>query len=523
MPLDYSQELRDLGLDPHAIEVHRDRLVAAVARGERPSFKVVDTCRIDNGGLLPGDSLERLHTAGAPTFAGPAGNGVAAFIPAAGAGSRYSQPLASLVDALEAGDGAEIIKCIKALREEGAEAWPLPDGVRALLLRPERGAELTPDQRKSAVKMLQLPKALMPSVREGTTFVAVKLFEHAAIAGLAGEVYVTPPGAIPAFRAALPEAAKDRTAFLEQGPGLSTIRFRRDGAPYRDADGNLSLAPAGHGALATLFPDVRAAFPRAHSVFIRNIDNVMGISPVTIAATDRFLGLYQTVLGVLRTVRSALVENRTKEAADLARPLLALAPAWPGRRKTETFLRSLGDKAERTLWEVQLKLFHTCPPGTAQTDDVTRLYLLSRLYERPLNLLGQVPNNGKDVGGTPCFVETPRGIEKVCIEVPHVTEDDRTRYLADPARATHFNPVFAVCEIPAEPEYYTEQNEDFWLMAEKTHRGAAVVYYETVLYELIGNSGTANALFAAVPRAVFNPHKVLKDAVNRSLRDWGLS
>lgn len=523
MPADIQQELRSLGLDPEIVELHRQRLVAAIARGETPQFKVVDTCRVDNGGLLPEDALAKLRAAGAPVSANAAGDGIVAFVPAAGAASRYSQPLAQLIDALESGNGATIVACARALRDEGAEAWPLPDAARDLLLRPESGADLAPAQRATISQMLQLPKALMPCVREGTTFVAVKAHEHAAIAGLLGEIYVTPPGTAKAFRSAIPDHAQERSAFLDQGPALSTIRFRRDGSPYRDERGHLSLAPAGHGALASLFPEVRAEFPQAHSLFIRNIDNVMGIFPATISATESFLGLYQTMHTILRQVRTHLIENQVREAAEIARPLLALITPGAGRHRSETFLRSLGSDAERSLWEIQLKIFHAHPPKAALGDDRARLYLLSRLYERPLNLLGQVPNNGKDVGGTPCFVETPRGIEKVCIEVPHVSAADKAAYLADPARATHFNPVFAVCEITPETDYYTEQNEDFWLMAEKTFRGTPVVYYETILYELIGNSGTANALFVAVPRAVFNPHKVLKDAVNRSLRDWCLT
>jgi hypothetical protein len=520
---DLNQELRALGLSPEQIATHRERLMAAIARNEKPLFKVVDTCRVDNGGLLPEDALARLVAAGAPRPPAAAGTGIVGFVPAAGAASRYSQPLATLVEALESGDANATVQSLGALRDEGALSWPLPDAIRRLLQNPEQGRSLAPDARALAAKMLSLPKALMPCVGEGTTFFAVKAHEHDAVNGLEGAVYVTPLGAGPQFKDALPAAAKRHAAFLEQGPALSTIRFRRDGEPFREADGKPSLVPAGHGALATLFPEVRGAFPQATALFIRNIDNVMGVTPVTVAATEAFLALFQTLHASMRQIRGALVEGRLAEAAEVARPLRALAPAGIGRQRVETFLRSLGSEAERTLWEVQLKLFHTRPPEAPLADDSTRVFHLARLYERPLNILGQVPNSGKDVGGTPCFVETPRGIEKVCIEVPHVSEHDKTVYLADPARATHFNPVFAVCEVTAEPDYYAEQNEDFWLMAEKTYRGEKVVYYETVLYELIGNSGTANALFAAVPRSLFNPHKVLKDAVNRSLRDWGLS
>ena len=57
-------------------------------------------------------------------------------------------------------------------------------------------------------------------------------------------------------------------------------------------------------------------------------------------------------------------------------------------------------------------------------------------------------------------------------------------------------------------------------MAEKTYRGQAVVYYETVLYELIGHSDFANTVFVEVPRQVFHPHKTLRDALDRTLASW---
>jgi hypothetical protein len=145
---------------------------------------------------------------------------------------------------------------------------------------------------------------------------------------------------------------------------------------------------------------------------------------------------------------------------------------------------------------------------------------LRRLYERPVTLLGQVPNTGKDVGGTPCFIRTGGGVDKVCVEVPHASEADLQTFLADPAKATHFNPVFVAAEITIDPDYYAARAGDFWLKSEKTYRGQRVMYFETVLYELLGNSALANCAFIAVPRFVFHPHKTLQDALGRSADSW---
>jgi hypothetical protein len=136
--------------------------------------------------------------------------------------------------------------------------------------------------------------------------------------------------------------------------------------------------------------------------------------------------------------------------------------------------------------------------------------------------MGQVPNIHNDVGGTPCFIDAPNGGApvKISLELPHVSGVDRKQFLENPLIATHFNPGFCAVEIPQDADYYSKQNRDFWLMAEKVYRGEQVVYYETVLYELLGNSSFANTVFVEVPRLVFNPHKALRDAMNQSLTGW---
>jgi hypothetical protein len=234
--------------------------------------------------------------------------------------------------------------------------------------------------------------------------------------------------------------------------------------------------------------------------------------------------LHSVVLGRMQQARTALAAGRFDAAAEHIAPLLSLPEGKPngaGEPSTQALLASVRDEDERTLWEAQLRLFHTRPKSS--TAALTRDQLVA-LYARPLNTLGQVPNTAKDIGGTPCFVAAPGSDEaspiKVSIEVPHVSEADKNAFLANPAKATHFNPVFVAAEMIDDPDYYAASNRQFWLLAEKTYRGQPVVYFETVLYELLGNGELANTLFVEVPRLVFNPHKTLKDAVNRSVRDW---
>jgi hypothetical protein len=507
------------GLDFERIREQQELIAGALARGTGPQFKIVDTCRLDNGGLVP---LARF----AQKAGERPGKGVAAFVPAAGAASRYSAPLAPLLSALEQDDLAALRASVEALAENGAETWPLPPGIQALLR--ERTTLAAPSQpaRDALLRELAQPKALMPCVREGLSFLQLKDIEHACIDGLEGQVFVAPPGMTAAFAAAMQRTSdfgrppsRLPTGYLEQGPRLSTIRFRRDGSPFLEADGGVSVVPAGHGALATLFGDVRRTVPAADALFIRNIDNVNGTGSAVRAATAAFLTAQRTLLEAFRGVRSALAQGDLRRAAEFADALVARPAAHgktlpAGLAAAEASLSEVGDPAERRLWEVLLEVAHTAPPARPDRD------LLARLYARPVNLLGQVPNTGKDVGGTPCFVATRQGTVKVSIEVPHASDADRRDFLANPARATHFNPVFAAVEIPKDASYYTRSNQDFWLLSEKTYRGEAVVYYETVLYELLGNSFLANTVFVEVPRDVFHPHKVLSDAAGRSVKDW---
>lgn len=498
-----SREIEALGLDADAVAQHRARLTEAVATGRKPQFKIIDTCRLENHGLL------------APSVRERDARGFVAFVPAAGAASRYSQPLSALVEAAEHQDEAAALVALAGLRAEGAHQWPLPARLKSMVEAKDDAAALAifrdAKGRSALLEELQLPKALLPCVAEGTSFLEVKHREHAALPGLAGEVYVAPPNAGRKFSDHLTKIRGKSDLpmdVLEQGPSMSTLRFKRDGTPWRDEQGRLSVVPAGHGALVRLFAPVRAKFPKADSLFIRNIDNVNGDSPDVRRATLAFLSFHRSVQESLQKIRAALAEGRLDHAAEVARPLRALvtgsAPA-----------AGMEDASDADfLWDVQTRLFHTPAPAHRN------LAALKKIYARPLNTLGQVPNTAKDVGGTPCFVDTPDGRRKLCIEVPHASEADKQAFLANPAKATHFNPVFVAAELGEGGERYLAENRYFWLLAEKTHRGHPVVYYETVLYELLGNSELAHCLFVEVPRVLFNPHKTLKDAASRHLASW---
>lgn len=519
MQLNQNQHsLAVLGLDLDSLRQQQEAVSEALSRGFGPQFKILDTCRFDNGGLITLAQLPK-QTLDSP------GRGVVAFVPAAGAASRYAAPLTPLRQALELRDVDSAKKCLADLIQCGALDWPLPPNIKLLLQQETASITLSEASCLAILREIGQPKALMPCVKEGISFLQLKNLEHQELTGLEGQVFVVPTGMSQVFAEcySLPQLADLHltnlaTGFVEQGPRLSTIRVRRDGSPYIEPDGRFSVVPAGHGALASLFPKVRETASAATTLFIRNIDNVTGTRAVAQSVTEHFLSAHRFLLDAFVAIRSALVMTNLRQAAEIAESLLS-ALSLPFLEDDHSsavnrFLDSISDHFERSLWSLLLKVVHTPLPRRSDRSK------LIQLYSRPVNLLGQVPNTGKDIGGTPCFISTRQGRVKLCLEVPHASEIDKQDFLANPSRATHFNPVFAAAEIPADDSYYARSNKDFWLLSEKTYRGEQVVYYETVLYELLGNSFLANVIFVEVSRDVFNPHKTLLDGAGRSVKDW---
>jgi hypothetical protein len=129
--------------------------------------------------------------------------------------------------------------------------------------------------------------------------------------------------------------------------------------------------------------------------------------------------------------------------------------------------------------------------------------------------MGQVPNLGKDIGGSPVFVDSPDGPVKLCIELPHVSEQDKESFLIESEKRTYFNPVFVFCELSTQLNSDESESSPYWIIAKKQYRGEDVFYHETVLYELLGNSVLANPVFIEIPRSLFTPNKVIFDSLTR--------
>lgn len=498
-------EIKERGLSALDIVIHQRRIQGNLEKKTDGFIKIIDTWRLDNQGIIPQQFLD--------SKASNSFHGFVAFVPAAGAASRYFEPLQGLRQALVENHAPAIRAEIQDLKKQGAESWPLPEALTGLLH--SNNTNFSPDDMSRALYEIDSPKALLPAHKDGSSFLRKKRHEHSMIKGLMAEVYVAPLGYSKKFADHLGVAGKaDRNLlFLEQGSELSTLRFTRDGLPYRDEDGKVSLVPAGHGMLVRLFPEIKKSFPEAHSLFIRNIDNVIEEEDECYQATSLFLAQHHAVLTRLKAIRQPLekgdLETASSEASKLRTSFLSRknhVPAWVSAETAPL----------RILWTVLFELFHC--PFTLADDLKTNLGskgALQKLYNRPLNALGQVPNNGKDVGGSPVRAVHDKGEVSICLELPHASPEDRKNFLENPAAATHFNPVFVAAELPDDRAAYDLEECPFWILAEKNIRGTSVVYHEIVLYEVLGNSYTANVLFPEIPRRLFQPHKTLLDGVKK--------
>lgn len=489
---------------PASIERHRQRVSAYLKTREKIVWRITEPCRIDNGGILPlprevGDSAGR--QAVEPIF-----SDIAAFIPAAGAASRFVLPALELLQAMQRPSAPEdLADRIEAFRSRYADT-PLPPLLRSLLSCQGSGGS---DRLAKLEREIHKPKALYPCDAEGRTFLEYKVREHDAIGGFAGQAFIAPQGLKQQFEGIL-AAGNPRSPcqVLEQDELLCTYRFDADANLITDAQGRPALVAAGHGMLSRLFPRLKSIFPGTGSLFIRNIDNLAGVSAGVLAETRDFLKTYRLLLSSMQRLRLGLKREDLEAAADAASAMVDLIGIGASPFFTPPPAR--GKAVELLLW-LQKTVFHTpddlCPASASQAT----VPMLTRLFQRPFSMVGQAPNSGQDRGGIPVWAERGGLTRKLCLEGPHITEADIKTWFESKQAVSHFNPVFLVTEIPEEEDYYLDRAEDLWLVAEKTFLGRPAYYHETVLYEMIANSALANTVFFEISRALFQPVKALDD------------
>lgn len=514
-------------LDPRVLAKHRARvLVFCSANGEmEQSFDIQDACRIDNGGIIEsGTDLNHLVARSGLNDR----REFIAFTPAAGAASRYLEPLKGITNVVSGGDiDRQGFQDFLALLPEGAADWPLPENLERFI-KSGPDSQFTEQELASLFETVLWPKALYPCNAKGQTYLDAKHLENLAFKSsgipIRAEVFVAPTGRAGLFSSSAPVGSLmtlPRTV-LEQSGALNTLRFAVDGSPIIESDGRPSIVAAGHGALVQLFSEVGEKYPEADYLLIRNIDNVIGTRTDSVTAVSDFCRTASAVISAVDVIRAKLGAN---DAIDDD-------PAYDAFARAVGFLEGLGrgpapmlagkhDDAslvstqERLIW-IQAHVFHSSEAMEILSHlKATGDYKseLKRLFSRPVNVLGQVPNLGNDVGGTPVFVVRPDGVrEKLCIEVVHAQREAVDEILRRPEKATHFNPVFVASELKNLEVY--DQEHPYWACVKKRHRGLEVCYHESFLYEILGSSSLSNVVFLEIPRLLFNPHKTLSDAAS---------
>ncbi len=494
LPVEIERQLSACGLDVKAVLHHRENVKLHLSAKSPRFFPIEDTCRRENGGILalPTKSVVPNER-----------KSIVAFVPAAGASSRYLQPLLPLIEALKSRNASSCQQELALLRGDGFLDCPLPASIKELISYLDSAPASIPSALADRViSELDAPKALYPAVIDGLTFLKIKHFEHEAIGRISGEVYISPPQYSEKFLSQLAnEKSALTTRVYEQDARLATTRFDAHGDVAVDQLGQVSTVPSGHGALLQLIPRVAEDFKEARGIFIRNIDNIGGNSASAIEASQLFLDAFSWTVGQMDELRLCITANTRQRGTMISNRILDF---WgiPPKNPDDALITLFSD------------LFHATPDAI-QND-------LLALVMRPLVLMGQVPNTARDIGGTCVFTSVAGVPQKLCLEVPHASPSCRANFLENPAKATHFNPVFVASEIFSNDSLRAWNDHAFWLIAKKSWRGKDVYYQESILYEMLGSSQYANVIFVEMPRLVFNPHKTLKDTHRVARSRWSI-
>jgi hypothetical protein len=444
---------------------HQEHILHYIRHGKR-SYPILTACNSASQTLFPVFNTQPL-----------ASPKIGSFVPAAGASTRFLQPIRQLL----ADPSHDMAK-----KFPDWQSIPLPK-------------ELRDDPR--LVEHFDLPKALFPCVKEGHTFLELKHIENDSL-GINDSCFVVPGSYLNAISSDYPKAL-----FLSQdGENQTTCRYNQQGEPILDASGAFSRTPAGHGSLAPFLTQMKHHFVTADFAWIRNIDNIIGTKHNDFI--KQFFNLGQWLLEQLAPIRK---DPHSSQAQEVAQGLL---------QKFELQHKGLSSRQvafiadhQSLCAELLCKLFDFTPYKNGPAD-------LGELFNRPLNLFGMVPRDQKDVGGIPAIIDFEGVPTKICLEGSHIHDEDALKITTRQLQATHFNPVFVLAEIPASPDYYMNPIIDMPFVVEKDYQNQKVLYYESALYEKLSHSWFSNTLFFEIPRFCFNPHKSIFDLQNQSINNW---
>ncbi len=272
--------------------------------------------------------------------------------------------------------------------------------------------------------------------------------------------------------------------FPIQSVDTNTISLNSKGEVLRDAKGNITLCPSGHGALFQNFTSIPTDY-----IFIKNIDN---------EAADSFRKLsvrYKQVLGgILRF----------------------------NQKKIKSYLRMMDkdDMADDKLVEIinyvenELNIKF---PNILRMSKPEQIECLKAKLNRPLRVCGMVKNEDEK-GGIPCWIRNADDtVSLQIVEFYQISNDPELLKMFN--RGTHFNPVDMVCSVidykgkKFDLSKYADENA--WIVCDKVLENGTKVRHLDRPGLWNGCMANWNTIFVEVPIKTFNPVKTINDLLRQ--------
>lgn len=351
------------------------------------------------------------------------------FTPMSGAASRMFGFMDRLLSAApKDGDAQKTTQLLAGLDAQGAGArFAFIESLRQCLANAGQDLEQLrqKDEKSNIIKYIlddtglglrRKPKALIPfHLRDGSPVLPLEehLREALGYAGKRLHCTISPEhadwydAALQQIRAQSPELAEVQVELSVQHPSTDSVAIDADsGALVRDAQGRIAFFPAGHG---SLLKNIDAL---DRPVVLRNVDNVP--KP---AAAQLLIARYHQAMAVLLHDIKRLVGQ-------------ALGALEAGTATAE----------QLKIWLGTLRRWHVNVLLDQQRFDAALLdeqrSLLREALDRPVKIVGVVPNQGEPGGGP--FVIDFGGLRVLSIVEKDEIADEQRHLMRDGA---FFNPV----------------------------------------------------------------------------------
>ncbi len=341
------------------------------------------------------------------------------------------------------------------------------------------------------------PKAVIPfHWRDGRAVTPLEEHMREALAYAGGRLHVT---ISPEHRALLdttlaqirdqaPTLAGVQVEFSVQHPATDSVGLDAESAELvRDEDGRVAFFPAGHGAL------LRNVAELGRPAVLRNVDNL----PCSAAAQQQVTTYHRAFAVLLAELKS-----------EIGRLLDGLGA---GSLDDSALQQGLDRLRTRGLG------LHLDPDSFATADADSRRELARAALDRPLKIVGMVPNEGEPGGGP--FVIASQGAEIVSIVEKDEIAAEQKQLMAT---GEFFNPVDLLIDpTDHRGETYDLQrfvNADRCFIVHKPYRGREILRLEHPgLWN--GAMDGWNALFVAMPIETFAPVKEVVDLLRPQHQD----